>query len=281
MLFPLYHTILRGMASLEQYRPDKIEPQRDDERYIFLIEDERGIVEDWIDAFGQLPNVRYVVPRIYLGFSQDLSHVPFHNVALVIVDQFLIDRPELHEEAEVLLSKIKNENPDALIIETSMVNPRERRSYTESHAAIWNFDDREVRTHLKQQSLRMLQEKIFVLEQFLFPAFGHAQLLDHSHRDMSTEDLQDHFETLKGHILYWTLFDHISCNPDQFEDAFALLPNLQKITLLHCAFSCLGHLDRGHDESFYSMMGMRIGYLVGLAQESKKDGVAGRTASID
>lgn len=258
------------MSSLEQYRPDKIEAHRDDERYILLMEDEISVIEDWIDAFGDIPNVRYVVPHIWIGFSQDVSHLSFQNVALVIVDQFLIDRPELHEEAEKVINQVRSGNPNALIIETSWVNPRGNRSYTGSHVAFWN-DDRKARKHLIQKSFRTLEEKTFALEQILFPAFAHAQLLDTARGEMSSEDLQRHFETLKEHILYWGLFDHISCDPYEFEDAFAILLNPQKITLLHCAYSCLGHLDRGHDESFYSLMGMRIGYLVGLAQKTNKN----------
>ena len=248
----------------EKYGLDRLELEPGETRLAVILEDNVHIAKLWLEAFGEIPNLRCIVPGLWRGYSKELIDVikPEQTV-LVVADRF-VDNVFIHVETSDFLDWLKAGNPDVFVVETSILS-FPRCKYDGANTMMRSYLDDLIPALgvVKGTEQNTWMAKIYALQMMTVPELLKAKKLDDlKEEDITLKELFEEFFRLEDNNQYHEMLSRIEDDFYEIEGLFGRFDQKSALVFLHCAYTIIGHLNIGHDEKYYAMAISRIRMLL-------------------
>lgn len=244
----------------EKYRLGQSEREPSKTRLAIILEDNRYIVQLWLEAFDEVPNIRCVVPELMRGYSKGfLETTKPEQTVLVIADRF-VDNVFMHVETADFLDWLKAGNPNVFVVETSILSFSNRK-YKGANVVMRSFPEDLVPVirAVRGTEQNTWMAKIYALQMMAVPELLKAKKLDNLNEDDITQnELFEEFFRLMDNSQYHEMISRIEVDYDEVACLFGKFDPKSALVFLHCAYSIIGHLNLRHDETYFAMAISRI-----------------------
>lgn len=248
----------------EKYGLDQLENEPDETRLVIILEENGHVAKLWVEAFSEVPNLRCIVPKPRRGYAKALIEtVKPEQTVLVVADRF-VENVFVHCETSDFLDWLRAMNPEAFILETSIVDFG-RCKYGVSNTFMCSFFDRlpPAIKAIKETDQNFWPAKIYTLQTMAVPELLEAKRLDTMKQgDITENELFELFIRLMANNQYHEMLSRIEIDSDEIEELFGRLGFQSALVFLHCAYSIIGQLNLDHDEKYFLMAVSRIKILL-------------------
>jgi len=231
-----------------------IEKEPDLTRYVLILDDERHVVVRWADIFDKVWGVRFVAPKIGVGFSEELiKRMDPTKISFVVVDWFGDLFVPIHEECQKIISWIRLTNPEVFILEGSFAS-NGQRAYEGTNLSVdtFNLFDDPRFDSMKKDHPDKVEGVIFALLQLVVPELALSADLDRQ-TGVSQPELFHLFFQLQKNPKYCEILDELEIEDDALEGRLLRMSRDDVRVFLHCAYNYLAQRKLDHDERYYSM----------------------------
>lgn len=243
-----------------KYGLDQLEQEPSKTRLAIILEDNRHIIQLWLEAFDEVPNLRCIVPELWRGYSKELIDVikPEQTV-LVVADRF-VDNVFIHVETAGFLDWLKADNLNVFVVETSVLSFSNRK-YEGANTVMCSFPEDlvPVLRAIRGTEQNTWMAKIYALQLMAVPELLKAKKFDGlKEEDVTVNELFQEFFRLEDNSQYHEMISRIEVDFDEIGGIFGRFDPKSALVFLHCAYSIIGHLNLGHDETYFAMAISRI-----------------------
>ena len=248
----------------EKYGLDRLELEPSETRLAIILEDNRHTIKLWLESFGEVPNLRCIVPKLWRGYSKELVDIikPEQTV-LVIADRF-VDNVFIHVETADFLNWLKAGNPNVFVVETSILS-FPRCKYDGANTVMRSYPDDLIPALgvVKGTEQNTWMAKIYALQMMAVPELLKAKKFDDlKEEDITINELFEEYFRLEDNNQYHEMLSRIEVDFDEIANLFGRFDPKSALVFLHCAYTIIGHLNICHDEKYFSMAISRIKMLI-------------------